>query len=292
MSYSTIDLHVHSREGSDGAWPLAAIFAEAVQRGIDFISITDHDSLEGQAQAAALAQALGITFITGIELNVTFFHAACNGGRSFSLDLLGYGFDPANPDLVAKLAALRDHRVNRAQVIFERVNYELGRQGVAPLSPQDLAAIQRQAEGSLGRPHIADYLVKQGIVRDRGEAFDKYLVRCDVPKLRMPPDEAAHLIRSAGGRVVLAHANDSNGTSLASVVPFMEDQLQLLVSVLAPFLDGIECWHSRHDAAATRAYMTLARDRKLLATGGSDCHQDPLLLGTVLVPEWVREQFA
>lgn len=286
-----IDLHVHSREGSDGAWPLAAIFAEATQRGIGFISITDHDSLDAQAQAAALAETLGISYLSGIELNVTISHPACNEGRSFSLDFLGYGFDPADPVLVAKLAALRDHRVQRAEVIFERLNAELHRQGMAPLSPGDLAAIQRQAEGALGRPHIADYLVKQGIVRDRAEAFDKYLVRCDVPKLPLHPEEAAHLIRSAGGRVVLAHANDPNGTSLTAVVPSLEDQLQLLVTVLAPFLDGIECWHPRHDAEATGAYLDYARHRNLIATGGSDCHQDPVLMGSIDVPAWVVEQF-
>ena len=69
----------------------------------------------------------------------------------------------------------------------------------------------------LGRPHIADYLVKKGIVKTRQEAFDKYLVKCDVPKFPLYLEEASKLIRDAGGKLVLAHPNDPHGTSLASL---------------------------------------------------------------------------
>lgn len=286
-----IDLHVHSQEGSDGAWPVAAIVTEAAQRGIGVLAITDHDSLGGQAQAGALSRALGITCLTGIELHVTAVHPQVNGGKKLSLDFLGYAFDAAHPDLTAKLDQLRAHRLRRAQVIFQRVNYELQRQGKAPVPAEDIAAIQRRAEGSLGRPHIADYLVRQGVVRNRAEAFEKYLVHCDVPKMPLSPEEAAHLIRSAGGRVVLAHPNDPNGTSLTSAAATLPERLELIDTALAPFLDGVECWHSRHSPAVADAYLAFARERSLLATGGSDCHQDPVLLGTVPVPGWVWEQF-
>ena len=74
--------------------------------------------------------------------------------------------------------------------------------------------IEESVDGVLGRPHIADYLVKKGIVKARQEAFDKYLVKCDVPKFPLYLDEASKLIRDAGGKLVLAHPNDPHGTSL------------------------------------------------------------------------------
>ena len=76
--------------------------------------------------------------------------------------------------------------------------------------------MKKSVDGTLGRPHIADYLVKKGIVASRQEAFDKYLVKCDVPKYPLYLEEASKLIRSAGGKLVIAHPDDPHGTSLAT----------------------------------------------------------------------------
>ncbi len=88
-----IDLHVHSRNGSDGKWPLEQIFAEAKRRKISLISITDHDSLQGQSEAKLLAATHGIKYLTGVELNVTLAHPYFTRGKDASLDFLGYDFD-------------------------------------------------------------------------------------------------------------------------------------------------------------------------------------------------------
>ena len=76
----------------------------------------------------------------------------------------------------------------------------------------------------LGRPHIADYLVKKKIVKNRQEAFDKYLVKCDVPKYPLYLEEASKLVRGAGGKLVLAHPNDPHGTSLAALTKSLAEQ--------------------------------------------------------------------
>ena len=104
-------------------------------------------------------------------------------------------------------------------------------------------------------------------------------------------EEASELIRGAGGRIVLAHPNDPNGTSLASLTWSVEEQINIIKTAMFPHLDGIECWHSRHDRPTIRAYSEFCEQEGVLATGGSDCHQQPVIMGTVDVPLRVAKQF-
>jgi predicted metal-dependent phosphoesterase TrpH len=153
-----IDLHIHSREGSDGHWGLKEIFAEAgEQRQIRLLSITDHDSIK--AQAVVLARSHGIAYLTGVELNVTFVHPDYGKRKPVSLDCLGYQFDIANAALIAKLAALRDYRRHRAEQIVENINAEFVKEGLPAFTAADLDAIQADVEGAIGRPHIAEQLI-------------------------------------------------------------------------------------------------------------------------------------
>lgn len=287
-----IDLHIHSKNGSDGRWELGDIFAEASRRGITFLSITDHDSLKGQQEAMALARKFALRYISGIELNVTLTHPAHTGGRAASLDFLGYGFAIDNDPLNRKLAELRDYRQKRALQILENINHEFRKEGRPDLTHEDLEAMQASVDGSFGRPHIASYLIARGIVTTKQEAFDRYLVRCDVPKMPLSLQEASALIRGAGGKLVLAHPNDSHGTSLAVVARAITDQHEIIRKVMLGLIDGIECWHTRHDTFTSRAYAGFTRMHGLIATGGSDCHQQPVIMGTVAVPDCVAGQFA
>ena len=286
-----IDLHVHSRDCSDGRLSLNDIFQIAHKRGVNFLSITDHDSIECQQRAIALAKDYGIHYLTGIELNIRFSSPLWRKGKPISLDLLGYGCDPENRVLKAKTLELQEYRNTRARLILERVNRELYKEGIEPLNEDDLAAIQESVDGAFGRPHIARYLVKKGLVKDVQEAFDKYLVRCDVPKLPLGLEEASSLIRGAGGKAVLAHGNDPHGTSLAMLTPDVSEQLRIIENDMLEFLDGLECWHSRHDAYTSKAYRAFAIEHGLVVTGGSDCHQNPVKIGTVDIPSYVVEQF-
>jgi predicted metal-dependent phosphoesterase TrpH len=283
-----IDLHIHTSTGSDGAMTTGEVFEEAVKRHIDHLAITDHDNVEHQGQAIELAAAKNIRYITGVELNVTFPY----GGKSVSLDFLGYGYDHENTALMEKLLLIREHREHRARQIMANLNAEFRKEGQPLFDDGDLRKMQEGVDGILSRPHIADYLIRKGVVGKRQEAFDRYLVKCDVPKYPLSLEEAATLTRGAGGVIVLAHPNDPHGTSLISITKNLAEQTEIIEKKMLGLIDGIECWHSRLDAATTQHYTKFCRRENLLMTGGSDCHQKPVLMGTVDVPEWVAGQFS
>jgi len=286
-----IDLHIHSRNGSDGRWDIEDIFAEADSRSIGLISITDHDSLAAQDKAKELARAYRMRYLTGIELNVTFSHPAYHGGKGVPLDFLGYGFDVRSAPFIRKLEELRRYRVLRAAKIMQNLNAEFREQGIPELTKEDMEAIEASADGSLARPHIASYLIGKGIVRDKQEAFDRFLVKCDVPKMPLKLEEASSLIRGAGGRLVLAHGGDPKGTSLVALDPDITRHPAIIRETMLEHVDGIECWHIRHNRITTRTYVAFTREEGLIATGGSDCHQSPPIMGSLQIPPWVAEQF-
>jgi predicted metal-dependent phosphoesterase TrpH len=285
------DLHIHSKDGSDGRWNLDEIFREASLRGINLISITDHDSVSSQKEAAGLAHRYGMSYVPGIELNVTFSHQEFTDDKDISLDFLGYGFDPGNATLVSKLVELRRYREKRAQIILESLNRELSRERKGMLGEDDIAKIQDGVEGAIGRPHIAEYLIEKGIVASKQEAFDKYLVKLNVPKMHLSIEEASHLVRGAGGKLFLAHPDDPNGTSLRAVSDDLSRQQQTIESSMLDHIDGIECWHSRLTPKATDSYLAFARGHNLLVSGGSDCHQQPVLMGSLEIPAFVAGEF-
>lgn len=288
-----IDLHIHSKNGSDGRWDVEDIFAEADRRGIGLISITDHDSLAAQERALSLARDHHMRYVTGVELNVSFSHPGYNDGCEISLDLIGYGFDIRNAALLERLDRLRHCRIERARKILENINEAFRKEGLPGFTQDDMSAIAERADGgALARPHIANYLIEKGIVQDKLEAFDRYLVRCDVPKMFLSLEEASALVRRAGGRIVLAHPGDPKGTSLMSLAKDVMVHKKIIREAMLDFIDGIECWHTRHSRSVIRAYAGFAGNQGLIATGGSDCHQQPPIMGSVQVPAWVADQFS
>ncbi len=286
-----IDLHIHSKN-SDGKFSIEEILKEAKNRNVDFLSITDHDCISCQTQAAELAKKEGIRYVTGVELNVTFSHLKYHEGKAVSLDFLGYQFSPNNKALESKLERMAKYREKRAAKILDNLNTEFKKENIAALSKDDLRQIEESVDGVLGRPHIADYLVKKGIVKTRQEAFDKYLVKCDVPKFPLYLEEASKLIRGAGGKIVLAHPNDPHGISLTSLTKSLEEQTEIVKEKMLPHIDGVECWHSRSTLKTTNHYISFAKKNKVMMTGGSDCHQKPIMMGSVAIPERVGNLFA
>lgn len=261
-------------------------------RKISVMSVTDHDSIHCQEEAISLAARYGIVYIPGVELNITFSHPSYQEGKAIRLDLLGYGYDIYHQPLIDKLEILRDFRKRRAETIIGNINGEFEKEGRRErFTEKDMKAIEATVDGAFGRPHIANYMVSRGIVKDKWAAFEKYLVKCNVPKMPFFLEEASDLLRSAGGKIILAHPNDPNGTSLQSLTPSREEQQRIIRTHMTPFIDGIECWHPRHDKATVTSYSLFARKEGLLATGGSDCHQQPVVMGTVDLPDWVAEQF-
>ena len=285
-----IDLHIHS-QCSDGAFTVKEIFKEAKLRNIEFMSITDHDSISCQEEALDLAETAGIRYVSGVELNVTFSHPNYRQGKLVSLDFLGYQFDAKNKTLAGKLRQMAEYREERAAKILRNLNVEFEKERIEQLTKRDFEEIQASVDGTIGRPHIADYLVKKGIVRTRQDAFDKYLVRCNVPKFPLYLEEASRLVRSAGGKIVLAHPNDPHGTSLATLTKFLPEQTAIIEESMLSYIDGVECWHFRNDPQTTDHYITFAKEHGLIVTGGSDCHQKPVVMGTVKIPDYVADQF-
>jgi len=286
-----IDLHIHSKSCSDGNLTVEEIVEEAKIRNIGLMSITDHDSIGCQEKAMALARKNEIRYVSGVELNVTFSHPRYYEGKSISLDFLGYQFDIKNKELKNKLQRIGEYREERAARILDKINAEFVKEGIERLTRNDLREIRDSVDGVLGRPHIANYLVRKGIVRTKQEAFDKYLVKCDVPKYPLCVEEASRLVRDAGGIIVLAHPNDPHGTSFVKLTKSLHEQTAIIEESILRYIDGVECWHSRNDALTTNHYIKFAKKHGLIMTGGSDCHQKPILMGTVKVPEYVAEQF-
>jgi predicted metal-dependent phosphoesterase TrpH len=223
---------------------------------------------------------------------VTFSHPLYRQGKPISLDFLSYQFNVADEALNAKLKQMARYREERAAKILSNLNAEFEKEGIAKLTRRDFDEIQASVDGVLGRPHIADYLVRKGIVQNRQEAFDRYLVKCDVPKYPLYLEEASKLVRDAGGKIVLAHPNDPHGTSLVALTKSLHEQTQIIKERMLPYIDGVECWHIRNDAETTAHYLRFAKEHGLLVTGGSDCHQKPIVMGTVKIPEYVAEQFS
>jgi len=283
-----IDLHIHTKTCSDGNLTIEEVFEEARKRAIDFISITDHDSVDCQRSAVALAKNHRMSYITGIELNATFHYP--EGDKDVSLDFLGYGYDSGSQELKNKLLLLKEHREKRALRILQNLNIEFDKEGIERFTEKDIKKIEDSVDGVFGRPHIANYLIEKGIVKDKREAFDKYLVRCNVPKYPLSLAEASRLIRNAGGVLIHAHPDDPHGTSLVTITHDLEEQTKIIEKYMLQYVDGVECWHSRHNEGATAHYIEFARKHDMLMTGGTDCHQKPIIMGTLDIPNWVAEQ--
>ena len=135
-----IDLHIHTKSCSDGNLSIEEVFQEAKNRNIDLMSTTDHDCIDCQERAIALARKHGISYITGVELNVTFNYP--DEDKAISLDFLGYGYDIHNQELKNKLQLIKEHRERRARQILEKLNVEFDKEGSEKFTEKDLKNIQ------------------------------------------------------------------------------------------------------------------------------------------------------
>lgn len=262
MGASSIDLHLHST-ASDGSYPPETVAAMAESQGVRVMALTDHDSIAGVGPAVERAERAGIRVIPGVELSVS--------ETGFDVHLLAYGFDPADKGLNAALTRYRDSRRERARKILSRLK-GLG----IRISLDEVEEIARG--GALGRPHVAEALMRGGHVETFHEAFQRFLghhAPAYVPKKAVTLEEAAGIVRDAGGVTALAHPGTLNRD-------------HLIPGWARRGLDGIEVWHSKHAAADVSRYRTLAEKLGLIMTGGSDFHGErtpEVSIGGVAVPE-------
>jgi predicted metal-dependent phosphoesterase TrpH len=246
-----IDLHTHST-ASDGTDTPSELVVAAAQAGLDVVAITDHDSTAGWSDAVAAGERVGVRVVPGVEISTA------RDGRS--LHLLAYHLDPADLWLLAETEHTRSSRQTRLQRIVDR----LAAGGI----PVTLAEVTAQVPpgATAGRPHIADALVAGGVVRDRDEAFRRFLhggSRYVVSHYAPDPADAVRAVRAAGGVPVLAHPFGS--TPYAGSDAMVEE-------LAAAGLFGLETAHRDHDDAARRRGRALAVTLGLLETGASDYH--------------------
>jgi 3',5'-nucleoside bisphosphate phosphatase len=256
MSYA--DLHLHSHF-SDGTFAPEEIAAHAQRHGLRAIALTDHDTVEGCGRTADACALAGVEFIIGTELT-----AEHNGNE---LHILAYLVDPQNAKLIAEIAKFQRVRQERIREMVARIN-ELN----IPLRTDDVFALANCR--SPGRPHVARALVKAKLCGTLDEAFERFLKKgrpAWVPKAKMSALEAIELIHQAGGLAVMAH-------------PGLNRTDESIPDLVLAGLDGIECFHTKHNAATAERYQRIAREHGLLITGGSDCHglsKGKPLIGTV-----------
>ncbi len=256
-----IDLHVHSH-CSDGSCTPKELVHLAAEAGLSAFALTDHDTLFGISEAAEAADRHSlqhpeapIEVVPGVEISAAF--------REKDIHILGLLVNPHSQELVMALEQARLERDNRN----ERMAAALEQAGIR----LDIAAIQASNPGAvITRAHFAGYLVETKQAKDYKTAFDLYLgdeTPYYIPRKFIEPEDAIHLIRSAGGIPVLAHP----------LLYHLDDQeLRALLTRLCGYgLLGIETLYSNHEQADEDYIRRLAKEFGLLITGGSDFHGTP-----------------
>jgi len=246
-----IDLHTHST-ASDGTFEPSELVILAKNTGLKALALTDHDTTEGLKSAYKTALEVGLPFVCGVEISVKF-----SGPGHFHL--LGYFLKPEVPELKDTLERLQKARDERNKKMVEKLQ-ALG----ISISMEELREV---AKGEIGRPHIANLLVKKGVVKSFEEAFEKYLKKgapAYVPKALLSPQEAIELVLKAKGIPVLAHP-------VTLKLNYLE--LKNYLKELKDFgLMGIEAYYTEHSPEFTKVLLEYAKEFGFLVTGGSDSH--------------------
>jgi len=245
---ATIDLHLHTL-ASDGRLTPTELIQMVVKNGLKTISVTDHDSTEGLAEAYEAAKEFpDLRIIPGIEMS-----ADIPGDE---VHVLGYFLDYHDEEFQAKLTEFRMGRVGRAQVMVEKLD-ALGK-------PVEWERVMHFAgDGTVGRPHIALAMVEAGYFKEPKEAFEEYLgndglAYYDRPKLA--PAAGVEMIKKVGGVPVLAHPT------------FMNDMEAGIANLKKVGLMGMEVYYAQYDDDTVRHLARLAKEYDLIPCGGSDYH--------------------
>ncbi|WP_168121960.1 PHP domain-containing protein [Paenibacillus sp. HB172176] len=259
VSEGRADLHCHTT-ASDGMFAPATVVRMAKEAGLSAIAITDHDTTSGVEEAIEEGGRSGLAVIPGVELSTI--------ADGADIHILGYGMNIADKLWQERLSLQRLARDRRNVQILQRLNalgIAITMAEVDEVSRSGRTSVVHGADAKLkstGRPHIAEVLVRKGIVPSMKEAFDRYLAAgaaAYVLQERIHPEEALGWIRDAGGVAVMAH-------------PGLYGNDELVERLLRLGFDGIEASHSDHSMEDERRYGDLARKYNLIATGGSDFH--------------------
>jgi predicted metal-dependent phosphoesterase TrpH len=258
----TFDLQSHSIH-SDGALPPSEVVAAAASAGVELMSLTDHDSVDGVQEALEAAQGLGLALVPAVEIS-----AITEGEQD--LHILGYVIDHRDPVLLERLVSYRFDRVRRGQAMAQALR-DLGFE----LDEQLLA--EREAQGkTIGRPHLAQAVVSHPANADRLQQeglseLSPFLVAYLIdgrpafrPREHPTVEESIATIHAAGGVAVWAH-------------PFWDvKDPDVVLATIDRFrawgLDGVECFYATHDREQTELLVDRCGELGLLSTGSSDFH--------------------
>ncbi|MDI6604840.1 MAG: PHP domain-containing protein [Thermoanaerobacteraceae bacterium] len=254
------DLHIHST-ASDGTNSPSEIVKLAKEKGLNTISLTDHDTVDGIEEALKKANELNIEIIPGIELN-------SNDGEQ-EVHMLGYFINYKDNKLKSRLKKIIDSRIVRANTIIEKLNN-------LNISITMKDVLEFANEKFIGRPHIARAMIKKNYVKTVKEAFEKYIGEggpAYVPRTyRLYPQDSIKYIIEAGGIPVLAH-------------PVLLKDKNIISNLMNNGLKGIEVYHSKQSSEESKYYYKFALENNLVITGGSDFHGIEVdgkdLLGTI-----------
>lgn len=251
--------------------------------GLTVFAVSDHDTLEGSRRAIQQGDKIGLRVIPAIELSASL--------RGYTLHILGYYFDFNNPALNAMLLNIWEYHRRRAEVMVQKINEELVAERKTPMDIKVLLKIGEKKP--LTRPEIAKYLLDLHHVKTRQEAFDRWLVKYDVPNDVLSAVDAIHLIRDAGGVAVLAHPGIAT-MSLTPLTSHFNEQIKILSDLKAEGLGGVEVYRHDHTADDQRRYLEAAHSLGLIPTGGSDYHGPGMAggvrLGVSDVPDGVADR--
>ncbi len=249
------DLHLHSN-ASDGELSPGAVVKEAGRCGLDAISLTDHDCIDGVEEAVRAGEDAGIYVVPGVEMSA-YIHDTI-GDKEYELHILGYYIDIFNEKLVEELEKLQKVRLFRVRRIAEK----LAGCGI----DIDVEEIIEEKNNTVGRLHVALKLIEMGVCGSVDEVFSKFLgdgMPAFVPKEKTSARHTIDMIHQAGGCAVLAHPGLAKGVE--GVIDHLEDA----------GLDGIEVHYTGHKAEDAAFWLDVARRRNMVITGGSDFHGNP-----------------
>jgi predicted metal-dependent phosphoesterase TrpH len=263
LAEPVIDLHCHST-ASDGRLTPGQLIDRAKALNVRALALTDHDTVAGLGLFHQAGKKLGVETISGVEVSAEYARG--------TMHILGLFVDPQHQAFRAFLKKLADGRKVRNPQIVARLN-ELG-MAITMEEVETEAGVKDNAPGggaidkSVGRPHIAAVLIKKGYVKNKQEAFDKYLAKgavAYISRFVASPHDSIEQIRSAGGLAVLAHPTYLKAEN--------EEELEKIIRELADHgLDGMEAWYSTHSAEQTAMCMRIAQKCNLEVAGGSDFH--------------------
>lgn len=265
------DLHIHSRYSDGALWP-EEIVKISYEKGLRYISITDHDNIDAQASIQNISKGYDISIVPGIELSTEYLER--------EIHILGYFLDYKNHDLITELVKIKEIRKNRALDIISKLN----------LLNIDISFEEIVGDNCcIGRPHIAKVLVSKGYANNTKEAFQQYLIKgkpAFVERLKLSYKETLKLICNCGGVPVLAHPGEI----------YKGIQLEALIKEFKVYgLKGIEVYHPSHSINQINTFYNIAKKYSMAITGGSDCHgmiyDNEFLIGSCGLNEELTNKF-